>query len=70
MGGASLAEQIKKGLGNQEYTSGGQFVEEAPFTAESQKRLDANMPSHGRRTKAPYLGNNDPQGMCDPLGVK
>jgi len=69
LGGANLIEQIKKGLGTQEYTNGGQFVEEAPFTAEGKKRFEANSPSYGRRMKAPYLGNNDPQGMCDPLGI-
>jgi hypothetical protein len=48
IGGANLAEQIKKGLGAQEYTNGGQSVEEAPFTAEGKKRFDANSPSYGR----------------------
>ena len=48
IGGANLAEQIRKGLGCQEFTNGGQFVEEAPFTAEGKKMFDANLPSYGR----------------------
>ncbi len=68
MGGAALAAELKQGQAPKGYTNGGQFVEDAPFTAEGKKRFDANFPSYGQRMKAPYLGNNDPQATCDPLG--
>jgi hypothetical protein len=38
------------------------------FTAEGQKRFDANKPSYGPRAIPPALGN-DPMGNCDPLGI-
>jgi hypothetical protein len=41
---------------------------EAPFTALGKQRFDANRPSYGRRQVAPMSGN-DPQMMCDPMGV-
>ena len=48
--------------------NGGQQVEEAPFTPAGQEALLKNLPSYGRRQVAPRLGN-DPQMMCDPMGV-
>jgi hypothetical protein len=48
--------------------NGGQQVEEAPFTLAGQEALLKNLPSYGRRQVAPRLGN-DPQMMCDPMGV-
>jgi hypothetical protein len=47
---------------------GGQQVEEAPFTPAGKAALLKNLPSYGRRQVAPRLGN-DPQMMCDPMGV-
>ena len=47
---------------------GGLQLEEAPFTPAGKAAFLKNLPSYGRRQVAPRLGN-DPQGMCDPMGV-
>jgi hypothetical protein len=47
---------------------GGLKLEEAPFTPAGRERLLKNLPSYGRRQVPPRLGN-DPQMMCDPMGV-
>ena len=39
IGGANLAEQVKKGLGAQEYTNGGQFVRGGPFHGRGQEEV-------------------------------
>lgn len=47
---------------------GGLKLEDAPFTKAGLEKFLHNIPSYGRRQAPPRLGN-DPQMLCDPMGV-